>query len=291
MTAPLATAVIVLAAAMFWSGLDWSRKSLAGRLAAEPLLVGLTVAPLPLFLGWYFWQGGGLPSRGYWAPGLASVALNCLANVSFLRALAVSPLSVTVPLLSLTPAFTALLAVPMLGERPGLLQTAGILAVVTGAFLITLQHGDSPALVLAAFRRERGAVLMAGVALLWSVALPLDKLAIQHAPPSFHAAMLNGGVALIIALRLAVVGRLGELRDLRRVGPAFATALLCGFGGLTLQLIAIQRAPVGVVETVKRGMGSAMALLVGRAVFAERLPPHRIAAALLMACGVACILI
>ncbi len=291
MTAPVATAALVLAAAMFWSGLDWSRKSLAGRLAAEPLLVGMTLAPLPLFLGWWAWQGGGWPSAGYWAPGLASVALNCLANVSFLRALAISPLSVTVPLLSLTPAFTALLAVPMLGERPSLLQTGGILAVVTGAFLITLQRGDSPARVLRAFRRERGAVLMTAVALLWSVALPLDKLAIQRAPAPFHAAMLNGGVALLVLSRLALVGRLRELGDLRRVGPAFGTALLCSFGGLTLQLAAIQRAPVGVVETVKRGLGSAMALLVGRAVFAEALPPHRIGAALLMACGVACILI
>ena len=65
----------------------------------------------------------------------------------------------------------------------------------------------------------------------------------------------------------------------------------CSFGGLSFQLLAIQQAPVGVVETVKRGMVSAMALLVGRAVFAERLPPHRIGAALLMAGGVACILI
>src|SRR5204863_4918099 len=138
-----------------------------------------------------------------------------------LRALAVSPLSVTVPLLSLTPAFTALLAVPMLGERPGLLQTVGILAVVTGAFLITLQQGDSPSVVLAAFRRERGAMLMAGVAFLWSIALPLDKLAIQQAPAPFHAAMLNGGVAALVLLRLAAVGRVGELRGLRHVGPAF----------------------------------------------------------------------
>lgn len=290
MTFSLTTAAEVFGAALCWSGLDWSRKNLADRLAAEPLLAGLTVAPVPLFLIWYGLAGGGVPERGYWLPGLLSVALNYVANFAFLRALALSPLSVTIPLLSLTPAFTALLAIPLLGERPGLAPTVGILAVVSGAFLITLREGDTVGRVVHAFRRERGAILMASVALLWSVALPLDKIAIGRAPAPFHAAMLNGGVAVLVLLRLAGAGRLAELRGLRHVGWAFVSALLCGFAGLGLQLLAIQRAPVGLVETVKRGTGSAVALLVGRAVFAESLPPLRIAAAALMALGVACIL-
>ncbi len=291
MASSVSTSGLVLGAALFWSGLDWSRKTLSSRLAPEPLLVGLAAAPLPLFVAWYFLAGGGAPQSSYWLPALCSVALNVLANAAFLRAMAIAPLSVTIPLLSLTPAFTALLAVPLLGERPTLLQTGGILAVVMGAFLINLQPGESPRAIVHAFRRERGAVLMACVALLWSLALPLDKLSVSRAPAPLHAAMLNGGVAVLVALRLAFAGRLGELGGLRRVGPALGTALLCSFAGLGLQLVAIQRVPVGAVETVKRGVGSAMALAVGRAVFGERLPVARVAAATLMATGVAAILI
>jgi drug/metabolite transporter (DMT)-like permease len=291
MPATLATAALILGAALFWSGLDSSRKALAERYRAEPLLVGLTLAPVPLFLAWYAWSGGGAPSGAYWAPGLASVVLNVIANLAFLRALALSPISITIPLLSLTPAFTALLAIPLLGEWPTRLQVAGIVTVLLGAFLVTLGHGEHPARALAAFRREPGALLMTLVALLWSMALALDKLAIERAPAPFHALMLNGGVAVLVLARLAAAGRAGELRALRNVGVAFFAAMLCSFAGLALQLQAIQRAPVGVVETVKRGTGSAVALLVGRAFFAESLPPVRVAAALLMVGGVACILL
>lgn len=290
MPATLSTALLVFGAALFWSGLDWSRKALSSRLPAEPLLVGLTLAPLPLFVAWVAVDGWRGPSVSYWLPGLASVVLNWLANAAFLHALALSPLSVTVPLLSLTPAFTALLAIPLLGEHPSALQTGGIVAVVAGAFLINLRDGESLRAALRAFGRERGAVLMAAVALLWSLALPLDKLAVQRAPASFHATLLNLGVALLVLAHLALRGRLGELGGLRRVGWPFAAALLCSFAGLALQLLAIQRVPVGVVETVKRGVGSGMALVVGRIAFAERLPPLRVAAAVMMAAGVACIL-
>lgn len=284
------TLVLLLGAALFWSGLDWSRKALSSRLPAEPLLVGLTLAPLPLFLAWVGFDGWRAPSASYWLPGLASVTLNWLANVAFLRALALSPLSVTIPLLSLTPAFTALLAIPLLGEHPSALQAAGILAVVAGAFLINLRPGESVREAVKAFGRERGALLMAAVALLWSLALPLDKLAVQRAPAAFHATLLNLGVALLVLAHLALRRRLGELRELSRVGWPFVAALLCSFAGLALQLLAIQRVPVGVVETVKRGVGSGMALVVGRIAFSEALPPVRVAAAGVMAAGVACIL-
>ena len=132
---------------------------------------------------------------------------------------------------------------------------------------------------------------MVWVALLWSLALPLDKLAIQRAPAPFHALLLNGGVALLVLLRLGSTGRLRELGVLKEAGLPFASALLCSFAGLALQLSAIQRVPVGAMETAKRGIGSAMALLVGRWVFAERLPLPRVVAAFLMAAGVALILV
>ena len=43
---------------------------------------------------------------------------------------------------------------------------------------------------------------------------------------------------------------------------------------------------VGLVETVKRGIGAAMALLLGRLVFGEELSRRRMAAVALMIAGV-----
>ena len=53
-----------------------------------------------------------------------------------LRGMRLAPLSVAVPLLSLTPAFTALAAIPLLGERPSPSDFTGILLVVSGAIIL-----------------------------------------------------------------------------------------------------------------------------------------------------------
>ena len=55
---------------------------------------------------------------------------------------------------------------------------------------------------------------------------------------------------------------------------------------LFFQLWAIQILWVGLVETVKRGIGAVMALVLGRLVFAEGLSGRHLAAVMIMILGV-----
>jgi drug/metabolite transporter (DMT)-like permease len=293
METPIAALVLLLVSSIAWSGLDLTRKLLAARMRPLPLLVLLSALPTPIYVAWMVAEGAPAVGAAYWLPGLASVALNVAANLAFLRSVGLSPLSATIPLLSLTPAFAALLAIPLLGELPAARQWGGIVAVVAGAFLLNARHGEAGSLggLWSAFRREPGVPLMAAVAFLWSAAPVLDKLAMLAAGAPFHATVLNAGVAAVTLLLLAASRRLGELRGWTRSFGGFAAAVVFSVLGLGGQLLALRVIEVGIVETVKRGLGFTLAVALGRLVFGEPVTRNKLLAVALMAAGVALILI
>jgi uncharacterized membrane protein len=288
----LTALLLATAASLAWSGLDSARKILSSRISPAALLFLVTGATAPLFALWTAVDGLPAVGPGYALPALTSVVLNVLANLGFFVAIRSSPLSLTIPLLSLTPVFTTLLAIPTLGERPTLVQAAGIALVVAGALLLNIRRRD-PA--TGSFWRslihERGPLWMALVALLWSITIPLDKLAAERASSPFHGFVLNAGVAAFALILVLRQGTLHEVARVREMPGAFGVALLLSTLALGLQLLALQLIWVGFVETLKRGIGNVMALILGRSLFAEVITPGKVAAVLLMGVGVALILI
>jgi drug/metabolite transporter (DMT)-like permease len=284
--------LLVLASSLCWCGFDLSRKVLVGRIRPLPLLFWLTAASVPLFAVWTAVDGMPRVQAGYWAPAVLSMALNVAANLAFFVALQTSPLSVTIPLLSFTPVFTTLLAIPMLGEVPTARQGLGILGVVAGALLLTLGEGEgiSPVGIVRSWSRERGARWMIAVALLWSLTNPFDKLATARSSGPFHGMALCAGVAAGALGAMAFRRSLRDLADLRRAPGVFAAALVVSTAALGLQLLAMQQVWVGFVETLKRGIGNLSAVVLGRLVFGEPLTGRKLVAVGLMAAGVGLIL-
>lgn len=291
---PLA-ALVVVACALAWSSFDLVRKLLLERVDPLPLVFALTGLQVPLFALWVGFGGGGWTGAGagYLLPAASSVAVNLVANVLFVTAIKISPLSLTIPLLSFTPVFTTVLAVPMLGEVPGPWEGLGIALVVVGALGLHMEpgRGANPLELARAFLRERGSVMMAGVAFLWSFTPPLDKLAIAHSSPAFHGLVLSIGVASGLFAILAARGGLPKLRDLGRRPVLFALAVLASAGALALQLVAIRMVFVALVETVKRGLGNAGAVAAGAWILDEDVGAWQWAAVALMGVGVALILL
>lgn len=279
---------IAAAAALGWSLFDLTRRFLVGRMSTWALVVWVTVGALPLILAWGLAAGDWRLGSGYLAPGLASVALNVVANFAYFRSLQLSPLSVTLPLLSLTPVFSAVLGGFVLGERIGARAWLGIALVVVGAALLsTVRSAGSPA----GFRIESGSLLMGLVALCWSVTLLLDKMAVLRASAPVHALVLNAGVAAGGLLALAGTGRLGELAAIRGSWLRLLATVACGAAALTSQLYAIQRLPIGLVETLKRGVGGTLAVVWGRAFFAEAVTLRKLVSVALLGAGVGLLLL
>jgi len=294
--------VLVAAASVSQAGGDLSRKLLSRHLKPLPMIFLLTLASAPLFALAVALGGGVRVAPAYYAPAAGSLLLNIFAQLAFVESVRIAPLSLTVPLLSLTPAFTTVLGFVVLGERPAPAAWLGVALVVAGALWLQLsgrrpmddggEDAEPPRRGrLAALLRSPGAWLMALVAFLWSLSIPLDKLAMARANSPFHGLFLTAGGALGTFVLLAATRRLSEVRGLRAGWPAFLGALAGVTLELGFQLAAISMLLVSVVETLKRGLYNLLALALGRAVFGEPLTWAKLAAALLMAGGVALILL
>ncbi len=286
---------LVVGATLCFSLFDLLRKKLTGRLSDAFLVMVLALGAVPLYGVWVALRPPGAVSAAYAWPGVASVACNLGANYGFLRSVRLSGLSAVIPLLSLTPVFTSLLAIPLLGELPAAREWLGIAMVVFGA--LALQLGERTGERRQPWRLGAGAWWMILVAFLWASALPLDKLATEASNAAFHGLVLHLGVGLSV-LTIA-------LRGLRHAPPArggaaarvgggtwslLLTAVVLGAAAQGLQLLALQHAWVGFVETVKRGIGSSLALVLGRVVFAEPITLRKVSTVAVIAAGVAVML-
>jgi drug/metabolite transporter (DMT)-like permease len=258
----------MILSALAFAGLDLIRKLLAGRIDALALVFFMSLGAVPLLAGLLAFHGLEAPSAGYVLPGLGALTLNFLGSLGFVHSVKLSPLSRTIPLLSLTPVFTALTAVPLLGEFPDATQTAGILLVVVGAMALNAEGSLGGA--ASGLLREKGALIMIAVALMWAVSGPLDKLAIAHASVYFHATLMAFGVGIGALAALTWQGRLSALRSSRGETRLLLVTTICITVALTFQLLAIRVVLVSLVEAFKRAFGSLMAVVLGRVVFHEK---------------------
>lgn len=282
---------LTVGSALCWAGLDASRKILVQRVSPVALLVMLTLGQMPLFGIWAGINGDTITSWDYVLPGLVSLCLNIVANLCFFRAVTVSPLSLTVPLLAFVPVFTTIAANPMLGEMPGMQQVAGIGVVVLGALVLNAGAAEDrrPVAFARALIREPGSLPMLVTALCWSLTIVVDKLATQHAGFGIHGAVLNAGLGFVGLCLLASRGQLRELGAIRVAWRPLLFAISLGAVGLGSQLVAVQHLFAALVEAGKRAIGVTMSVVVGRIAFNEPVTRFKVAAVVLMSMGAALI--
>lgn len=289
-TMSLVPLMAIAGASLALAGFDLSRKLLGRHLAPLPMVALLAAASVPLFAVPTLLGSSVEIHAAYIVPALGSVLLNLGAHLAFLGAVRLSSLSLTIPLLSLTPVFTAVAGLVLLGEWPTNAGLGGIVLVVLGTWWLHRPPETSESRRLI---REPGAWLMIGAALLWAVSLPLDKLAVAHSNPAFHGLVLTAGISVGALLLLAARGELHELTGVHGAWGIFALALITSTLALGLQLVALQWqwVQVSLVETAKRGVGNLAAVLLGRSIFREPLSLAKVGAAVLMTVGVALLLL
>ncbi|MBU2591429.1 MAG: DMT family transporter [Nitrospinae bacterium] len=140
-----------------------------------------------------------LDATFYWSF-IISIPLNALAIMLYVRAIKISPLSLTVPFLSFTSLFVVLSGWLMLGEVPNLWGLGGIGLIVIGSYVLNIRPGQWSILdPFRALSRETGSKLMFAVAVLFSLGSVLGKVGILHSSPLFFQ------TALFVALDILMI--------------------------------------------------------------------------------------
>ncbi len=278
---------LALGASLAWAGLDAARKRLAMRFAPAEVLALLAAGQLPVFGGWAVATGAVPSDRGYVLPALGACSCGSLGALGFLKAVRIAPLSVVIPCLALTPVISLALGLLTEPQAPRAVQFVGGAGVVAGAVVLAMGRGLDPE---ARARVRAGVAWMLGVAVLWGAVANFDRMALRHAPVALHGAlgaltMLAVGTALFGPRRWpSVASRAWSARG--AMGLAWGLAV----AAQGLQLEAFRTVVAGELEALKRTVGLASAVVLGRVMFGEPVTARGLLAVAMMAAGVVAVL-
>ena len=212
-------------------------------------------------------------------------SINAVTAVLYIKAIKVSDLSLTVPLVALTPLFMLLTSPLIVGEYPKLFDYIGILLIVAGSYLLNIKEKSQGYLApFKALLKEPGPKFMLIVAFLWSITSNFDKIGVQNSSPIFWLFSLFGTMSvLLLPILLHKTPNpsrkiLKQLPMLAAMGFFNAVGVLCQMQALTLtlvvQVIAIKRTSV------------LMGVLFGHFIFKEQDIQQRLLGAAIMILGV-----
>jgi drug/metabolite transporter (DMT)-like permease len=195
--------------------------------------------------------------------------LEITAIILYIKAIKISPLSLTIPFLGLTPVFLILTSFLILGELPDMSGTIGIILVAIGAYCLNINKTSEGLLApLKAVYRERGSMLMVIVAFIYSITSNLGKIAALESNPIFFS------TAYIVVLPLlftpiAMTGSHAGVLKRAFSNPYFI--LLGFFYGvmIMLHMSAIVLVEVPYMISVKRS-SLLFSIIYGKLVFSEK---------------------
>ena len=240
------------------------------------------------------WLSGGVPAilPNFWWALLIGGGLNILAFTLYVRALKLADLSLTVPLVTLTPLFLLATSPIIVQEWPTLADGIGVVLLVVGSYVLNLKPADtvekdrlSIGVPLVAMARNPGSRLMLCVAFIWSITSNFDKIGVINSSPLFWA------IALFTTIACGMVPFVFRKGLSSGLYPLIKQWRLIGITGgfnaiaITCQMLALPLAPVAQVIAIKR-MSALLSVLFGHFFFGEKEMAKRLLGASIMVAGV-----
>lgn len=227
---------------------------------------------------------------GFYYSVLAAVILNLIAAILYYKALEITDLSLSIPMVSFTPIFLFFTSFILLRELPTLLGASGIVLIVIGSYILNSNKNHTH--LLDPFReifRNRGTFYMLLVAFLFSLSANFDKLIVKNSDPIFGSSVVYLLVGLSFLLLSSFKVRNTKVIYRRNfykfpvVGAAHALTGIATNIAFTMQIVPY-------VISLKR-LSILFSVLFGSLVFKERNVRGRIAGASVMLVGVILIIL
>lgn len=224
----------------------------------------------------------------FWLALACLLPLEVAAQLCYVRALQISPLSLTVPILGFGPVFLLIVPAIILGERIGPQGILGVVLVAGGGYLLNLDRRRfgiwEPLLAIV---RDPGPRLMLVTAALYAVTATVGKLALLHSSAEWFAGFYYTAIAIAFFPVAAVRARRSPQAFFRRPGPFLAIGALMAVM-MVCHNLAIARAPVAYMISVKR-LSLVFAVLYGGLWFRELNLRDRLLGVTVMCAGVVAI--
>ncbi|MBI5233652.1 MAG: EamA family transporter [Deltaproteobacteria bacterium] len=219
----------------------------------------------------------------FWVTVATLIPLEILALILYVKAIRLSPLSLSVPFMAFTPAFIMFIAFVILGETPDASGFSGIVLIALGAYLLNIGAFKQGVLgPIKAIGKEPGSVLMLIVALIYSVTATLGKVAVGHSSPFFFGFFYPFLLTVMLSGILIAKGR---LRGVAAKPFVFLPIGLCAAVMILSHFIAISLADVAYMIAIKR-TSLLFSVLYGRLFFGEEAVGERLLGAGVMLAGV-----
>jgi len=261
-----------------------TKRFFSDRSAYEMGLIRLAYT-LPWLLAASFFISPAETDAVFWTCVLTGLPLEVLAFLCYMKALKVSPLSLSVPFLALAPGFILLTGWFILGETIRGGGLAGILLIIAGSYCLNISSYRQGALQpFLAVLREPGSRLMLLVSFIYAFTATLGKLAILHSSPSYFGIVYYLILTAVMFVGLAFTGKKPGV-ILRTQTPGMALAL-----GATMavtifsHMVAISLTQAAYMIALKR-TSLMIGVLYGAWWFREEKIAERLTGALLMVAG------
>jgi uncharacterized membrane protein len=229
----------------------------------------------------------GIPTikTNYWIALLTGGTLNVGATVLYMKALKYSDLSISVPMVTFTPAFLLLTSPVLVGEFPNITGIMGITLIVCGSYVLNIKQGKKG--VLKPFKHlinEKGPKYMLLVAFIWSITSNIDKIGIKSSSIVFWIISINFFSSVILTPLLVVKKKSRQLKLFECVKLLSLVGFFAALRSI-FQMWAIYLTLVAYVISIKR-YSVIFSIIFGYIIFKEKGIRERLIGAILMVLGV-----
>lgn len=158
---------------------------------------------------------------------LVVTLLDFFAYMFYLKSIKLTDLSLSLPMLALTPVFVLIISFLLLGQKISWLAVCGVCFIILGGYLLNIKKGKLGLLdPIKNMANDKGICYMLLTSVLWGFANSLHKIGITESSPLFYTGVSYALLSILYLLlllwqnksELSIFMKWGNIKVLAQVG-------------------------------------------------------------------------